>query len=488
MINDDPLNVLFICAEAEPFIKIGGLGDVAGSLPKALLKLQKTDPNYNKLDLRVVIPFHSVIREKGFRLTQIGSFSFASESLQHVYSVFFTDEFEAPTYLLSSDVIDGDGSVYHADPVLDGFKFVSFSIACLELSRFLDWPVNILHANDWHTAAAIYALKTRYKADPFFSATKSLITLHNLPYMGWGAQKALREFGLPPSRSKWLPAWARHTPLPLGILKADKVVAVSPNYAKEIMTPDFGFDLVPFLDHFKAKITGIVNGIDTDTWDPSNDRLIEYSFDADHLEGKQENKLSLLKKMNLNPDPSIPLITLVSRMDEQKGIDLALQGLKKLVNKDWQAIILGTGNPSIEKMALELAAQYPHNVRVINKFDAGLAHSLYAGADMFLMPSRYEPCGLSQMIAMRYGTLPVATKTGGLADTIIDVKEGKDTATGFLFAEASLSSFTAALLSALKMFQDKPKWLSMLKNGMRQDFSWQKSANAYGELYNFLQK
>jgi len=481
-------NVLFIAAEAEPFIKIGGLGDVAGSLPKSIMELQQDHSGSPKFDIKLVLPLHSLIRTKGFLLTKIGQFDISSRSELLNCDVYFTDKYDLPTYFVEGKYIGGNTPVYHADPVLDGYKYVFFSVCCLELARYLDWPIDILHANDWHTAPAIYALKTRYKNDTFFSRTRSILTMHNLPFMGWGAQKAFTDFSMPPSRSKILPAWAQHTPLPLGLLKADRIVTVSPTYAKEIMTPEFSCDLEGFLKANQKKITGILNGIDTHIWDPSNDNLITSKFDIVTLQNKEKNKNNLTSTYSLNPDLSIPLLTLISRMDQQKGIDIALKGLKKCISLNWQAIILGTGNPDIEIMATDLSYQFPDRIKVIKKFDSQLAHLLYAGADIFLMPSRYEPCGLSQMIAMNYGTVPVARRTGGLADTITDYFENPEEATGFLFQFSEVTSFSSALKKALKVYQNKKKWLSLQKNGMKKNFSWKTSAAAYIDLYSSLSK
>jgi len=250
------------------------------------------------------------------------------------------------------------------------------------------------------------------------------------------------------------------------------------------MTPEFGCDLENFLHAKQKKISGILNGIDTNIWDPSTDNLIASKFDPVSLSNKHLNKKQLLATYSLQPDLSIPLLTLISRMDQQKGIDIALMGLKKCISQNWQAIILGTGNPEIEEMAADLAAQFPERIKVINKFDSKLAHMLYAGSDIFLMPSRYEPCGLSQMISMKYGTVPVVRRTGGLADTITDYYEDPEIATGFLFQNAEVNSFSAVLKKALKVYQNKKNWVNLQKNGMLKNFSWNASAAAYIKLYS----
>lgn len=479
-------NVLFVAAEAEPFIKIGGLGDVAGSLPKSILEFSQSNSDNKKLDIRLVLPYHQAIKAKNFEFVKIGVFEITSKKGKLNCDVYFSDKYDVPTYLLDNKFISNDASVYHADPTLDGYKYISFSICVLELSKFLNWQIDILHANDWHTAPAIYALRTRYKNDPFFNKTRSLLTMHNLPYMGWGTQAAMDLFGLNASKSKRLPDWAKHAPLPLGILTADKVVTVSPTYAKEILTPQFGCSLQDFLQSEKNKIIGILNGIDEKTWNPANDPQINTNFDANNISAKYNNKTELQKRFRFKVEEEIPLLTLVSRMDQQKGIDIALNSLKELISFPWQAVILGTGDPVIERLALDLASHYPKRIAVVNEFAAQLAHQFYAGADIFLMPSRYEPCGLSQMISMKYGTVPVAHNTGGLADTIIDFDAEPLHATGFLFSPAEKSAFNTKLIQAMKIFQEKLRWKSLMANGMKSDFSWSKSAEAYIEEYRSL--
>ncbi|MCJ7696324.1 MAG: glycogen synthase [Anaerolineaceae bacterium] len=481
------INVLFASAEAEPFVKIGGLGDVAGTLPIAIQLLSKSDTNI-VIDIRLVIPYHAIIRTKNFSIHHLGKFTVKATSKTFTCDVHYTDETGIPVYLLDGDLIDNKSPVYHADPIKDGEKYVFFSICCLELAKYLNWKVDILHCNDWHTSPAIQALHTRYKTDPLFINTKSILSLHNMPYMGWGAQKALTEFGLPASRSKILPDWAKHTPLPLGILYADEVIAVSPTYAKEILTPEFSCTLDSFLMNRSKHIIGILNGIDSSIWDPSSDPDLISTYDFTTLEKKTDNKISLNKKFNLDIDPSIPLLTIISRMDEQKGIDIGLKGLLACIEEKWQAIILGTGNKDIEKMAMDLSLKYPHKIKTITQFDAHLAHQLYAGADIFLMPSRYEPCGISQMIAMNYGTIPVARATGGLKDTIIQYKHNKIDGTGFLFKKAFPSALAYALRKALKVYNEKSTWRILQENGMKKDFSWNKSAMEYVKVYQSLIK
>jgi starch synthase len=304
--------------------------------------------------------------------------------------------------------------------------------------------------------------------------------------MGFGVQQALTDYGLPPETHPTLPEWARQTPLPMGLLYADRIVAVSPHYAEEILTPEFGCGLVDFLETRKPVISGILNGLDTYTWDPRHDPALTQTYGLETLDQRSNNKTALQEYFGLMVNEDIPLLTLVSRMDPQKGIDLALHGLRYCDDKPWQAIILGTGDPRIEDMARELATEYPERIRAVLKFDNQLAHQLYASADLFMMPSRYEPCGLSQMIAMRYGCVPIARDTGGLVDTIEHISYSVNGGTGFLFDKPYPSSFARILTRALRFFKNKKAWHKIQMNGMEKDFSWENSALKYISIYQDL--
>ena len=477
------INVLFLAAEAEPFVKIGGLGDVASALPNAILKFSRDLPESEKVDIRLVLPYHFAIKQKGFEPELLGEFGVHSKEEIVVCQVYEYNQDGLPVYLLDGEPIDEKSPVYSSDPIHDGYKFVFFSLAALGLADFLDWRVDILQANDWHTATALYALKTLDVKSPNLVNTRALHTLHNLPYMGFGVQQALSDYGLPPSQDTVLPSWARHTPLPLGLLHADRIIAVSPHYAEEILTPEFGCGLENFLITRKSKLQGILNGLDTDRWNPETDTKIEQTFSTNSLPLRSINKLSLQNRFGLIQDESIPLLTLISRMDPQKGIDIVLKGLSYCEDLPWQAIILGTGDPIVEEMARSLEAQYPDRVRSIIAFDSDLAHQLYAGADMFLMPSRYEPCGLSQMIAMRYGCVPIARATGGLVDTIQHISHKVDHGTGFLFDRPFPSTFAMTLKRAIRLYQKPKIWRKIQLNGMQTNFSWENSAQKYIHVY-----
>lgn len=475
------LNILFIASEAAPFVKVGGLGDVSGSLPFAIARLPESP------DIRMAIPLHKAIDRAKFKLKPVTSFEIEHEDGPIQADVFQTTLDGLTVYLIGGAPIAQADLVYTADTLADGEKFTFFSLAALELCRQLDWQPDILHAQDWHTAPAVYALKTIFKADPFFADTATLLTVHNLPYLGNGAGPALKAFGLSPAAKSKLPKWTRDMPLPLGLLTADKINTVSSGYAQEMLTPEFGAGLEKFLLTRKQDLIGIVNGLDQNAWDPSTDSAIAVNYSAAKLKDKQKNKKALQDKLGLEPDPAIPLLAFIGRMDQQKGIEIALGALRMIPDLSWQAVILGTGDPEIEAQAVALAEEFPNNIRVIIRFDGGLARQIYAGADMMLVPSRYEPCGLIQMIAMRYGTVPVARATGGLRDTITDYEESSQS-TGFLFQKASPDAMAKAIRRALKVYPDKRRWTPLQKRGMKQDFSWQNSAVKYLDIYHSLLK
>jgi starch synthase len=293
---------------------------------------------------------------------------------------------------------------------------------------------------------------------------------------------ALPGFGLPPAAGSKLPVWAQNMPLPLGLLAADAIVAPSPTYAKEILTPEFGSGLGEFLGSRKDSVYGILNGINTEQWNPQTDQAIQSNYGLDDLDTRRENKAALVREFGLNPDPSIPLLVMITRMDPQKGVDLVPGALRQTTDRLWQAVLLGTGQPHIEKEVKALQAELPSRVQALIRYDAALSHRLYAGADLLLMPSRYEPCGLNQMIAMRYGCVPLARSVGGLSDTIEDYDQSS-ASNGFLFKAASSEALAGALRRALDVYARPADWRDLQKRGMQQDFSWERSARHYRDVY-----
>jgi starch synthase len=479
----DDLRVLFISAEADPFVRVGGLGDVSGSLPQALRSLSPVEAGGAGIDIRLVIPFHGIIDPTAYDLQLVTDFPIPYQRGAYQAKVYSTQINGLPVYLISGDPFLKNAPVYALDARLDGPKFTFFSLAALELARRLNWSPDVLHANDWHTALAVYALSLSKSNGPFFARTQSVLSIHNLGYLGGGAEGALPDFNLPTSTDPRLPDWARQMPLPLGLLTADKIVAVSPTYAQEILTPEFGCGVQGFLATRGDDLTGILNGIDTTLWNPETDVHQIAHFNAEDLSGRAVNKRDLQNRFSMPDDPDIPLLISIGRMDPQKGIDLTIAALRSAVELGWQAIILGTGIPALEAEARQLEIDFPERVRAVMRFDNRLSHQMYAGADLLLMPSRYEPCGLAQMIAMRYGCVPLAHATGGLVDSILDV--GLDeSGTGFLFYEPSADALFRCLQKAFDLFSHRLAWQRLQQRGMGQDFGWKRSARAYSQLYS----
>ena len=466
------LNILFLASEAEPFVKVGGLADVAGSLPLALRAL----PGEARLDVRLALPLHRAIQLDPANLISGVGFSVSRGGIDLPARVLEGELDDMPVYFIAGGPISEAASVYSSDPTFDREKYTFFSLAALEMTRHLGWRPDILHANDWHTALALYALRAR-RSDPFFAPIRSVLTLHNLPYMGGNGSQQLAAYGLKPVEDETLPQWAHTQPLPLGLWAADALVAVSPTYALEILTPEFGCGLQNFLSGRQDSFSGILNGLDTVSWDPAADPALAANFDARSLASRPVNKAALQERLDLQNDPAIPLLAMVGRIDPQKGVDILLDAARQIVDLPWQMVILGKGDASLEDGARRLEADFPGRVRAVIDYNAPLGRLIYAGADMFLMPSRYEPCGLAQMIAMRYGCVPLVRATGGLKDT---VEEGR---TGFRFEEATPEALVEALRRALAIYPERAKWRKLQRNGMEQDFSWSRSASQYASLY-----
>ena len=493
MPNSSPMNVLFMAAEADPLIKVGGLGDVAGSLPRAIRALTRSsDDKSLELDIRLVIPFHPAIHSDVFTPHLVCEFPIHSTNGEIVVKAFSLDLDGFPVYLIGGTPIDQETAVYSLDLEADGYKYVFFSLATLELARKLNWKPDILHANDWHTASAVYSIGLHRLSDPFFSHISTLLTVHNLPYLGSMTEPALDAFELPAADHSDLPIWAQHMALPLGLLAADSIVAVSPGYAKEILTEDFGSGLHIFLRAHREKLIGILNGLDTFLWDPGRDIELNTNFSIDNLPARSENKIFLQKELGLEINQRFPLLAMVTRIDPQKGVDLAVAALRLLLSpantnsNRFQAVFLGSGNPILESIVRKLEADYPDQIRARIMYNDQLSRHIYAGADALLMPSRYEPCGLSQMIAMHYGCVPVARATGGLSDTIVDASSTNQ-GTGFLFKKIDPTELANAIQRALNIYTHDPQGCQKIQiRAMQQDFSWARSADKYLKHYRKL--
>jgi starch synthase len=484
------LKVLYLAAEAAPLAKVGGLADVAGALPAELRR--------KGCDVRIVLPLHPGLRSRVAGVQPAFRPPVSARGSVMQADVYPVDLNGVPAYLIDGPPLRASDSIYHADSGRDAPKYVFFSLAALELARVLGWKPDLVHTNDWHTAAANLWLAGRGRRDRFFKDAHSILSIHNLPYFGHHAGWALAQFGLgvpekqpgsgrrraaPAEGDRFgaLPYWAFSMLLPLGIAAADINVAVSPSYAEEILTSEFGAGLEDYLRTQTDRITGILNGLDQNAWDPAADPRLAQAFSASSLARRGANKAALQKKLTLNPDPAVPLIGMVSRLNEQKGIDLALPALECWCGRGNQVAILGAGDPWLEQQCQAFAARHRGRAAVETGYDDGLASLIYGGSDFFLIPSRYEPCGISQMIAMRYGSIPIARSVGGLKDTVGDLAGAEGT--GLVFADASVPAAALAIGRAEELFRQKERMAAAQTRCMAVDFGWERSVEAYLAVY-----
>jgi starch synthase len=491
--KENSLKIFFLAAEADPFVKVGGLGDVAGSLPSAIqsasvLDSVGTNKVFGAVDIRLALPYHGAVREKQYPVHLISEFSVPFKGEDVETKVFFYEHDGLPVYFISSPIISSEFSVYSSDSRIDLEKYVFFSLASLRLPQILGWSPNIFHANDWHTAIAVYLLSLKNIGTGIIRNMRTIMAVHNLPYMGPNSGDLLSKCGISVLGKSALPEDKRDLPLPMGLVGADHIVTVSPTYAKEIQTPEFGAGLDKFLRSRSEVISGILNGIDYRIWNPRKDPILIQNYDENRLENRLINKLALQREFGLDEDRDIPLLVMVSRLDFQKGMDLLpdtvriLNETKNLTGYSWQLMILGTGDSNIEMAIRNLEKENSDRIRAVIRFDPELSHRVYSGADMILIPSRYEPCGLTQMIAMRYGCVPVARSTGGLVDSIKDF-EAVENSTGFLFLNSDPVDFAKRIGDALRIYKNKRIWNNLVVRGMKEDFSWDLSASMYLQLY-----
>jgi starch synthase len=448
-------------------------------------------------DVRVALPLHPSLRSRAAGLKAAAHPAVPARGSLMQADAYPADLGGVPLYLIDGPPLRASDSIYHADSGRDAPKYVFFSLAALELARALGWKPDLVHANDWHTAAAVLWLAGHGRQDRFFKDTRSVLSIHNLPYLGQNAGWALAQFGLgvpdhipspnpsaenPAEADRFaaLPYWAFSALLPLGIAAADMNVAVSPSYAEEILTPEFGAGLEDYLRTQKDRLVGIMNGLD-DAWNPAADPRLAQGYDAASLANRAANKAMLQERMNLDPDPDVPLIGIVSRLNEQKGIDLALPSLECWCGRGNQAAILGAGDPWLEQQCQALAARHRRRAAVETGYHDDLAALIYGGSDFLLIPSRYEPCGTTQMIAMRYGSLPIARAVGGLKDTVRDLSGAEGN--GLVFADSCAPSAALALGRAEELFRQKDRLAAAQARGMAADFGWAGPAEKYLDVY-----
>lgn len=477
------LRILFISAEVAPYAKVGGLADVAGSLPKALRALGH--------DVRIVMPRYGRLDAARYKLepTDVAFIVPLPDREEPAGLVETTLDGGVPVYAVESEWYFAREAIYGYPD--DGERFLFFCRAALEALQCLEWKPDVIHCNDWHTAIIPNLLRTTYEHDPFYADTATVFTIHNLAYQGIFDQRILAITGLGDS---FLRPQIGERPgqidlLSQGILYADAVSTVSPTYAREILTPEYGEGLDGVLKYRKARLFGILNGLDTEAFDPATDPHLAARYDRESLDHKVDNKLALQREGQMTVDPSIPLVAIVSRLADQKGFDLLEPIVEPLLSEAGiQLALLGTGDQHYHDLFRRLGDRHPDRTAIALTFDVALAQRIYAGADLFLMPSRYEPCGLGQMIAMRYGTVPVVRRTGGLADTVADYDPATGEGTGFVFEHYTSHACFAALIRSIEAFRRPDEWRRLQQKGMEADLSWAASARQYIELYHKAQE
>jgi len=480
----EELRILFLSPEVVPFAKTGGLADVAGALPGALKRLGT--------DVRLALPLYRMVREKDFDMravlenlkVPIGKEKLTANILES------QTEDGVPVYLIDREDMYDRPNLYGTaegdyDDNLERFTFLAH--ACLKLTERISFRPDVIHCHDWQTGLVPALIKGPYADVPFFSGIPCVFTVHNLGYQGLFPEDKLPLTGLPKAQfyhPEGLEYWGKISLLKAGIVYSEAVTTVSPTYAKEIQTSEFGLGMEGILYRRRAYLHGILNGVDYRLWDPAKDSHLAANYSFQKMGGKSRCKRSVMDEMNLDRGLNKrPLLGMISRLDAQKGLDLLVEIIDDILALEVGLVILGTGDEKIQNAIQEAAERHPGRVGLKVGFDEPLAHRIMAGVDMFLIPSRYEPCGLTQMYALKYGTVPVVRATGGLDDTIAPFDRKTRKGNGFKFEPYGAKAFLETVQQAVQLFNDSEAWKALIANGMKADFSWDESARNYLELY-----
>lgn len=480
------MRVVLVSSEVAPFAKTGGLGDVVAALGRYLHAAGH--------EVRVFLPLYANLREGAGSLVPVEFVRDVPIRMGNRLIRFSLKTTVLPgtklwIYFVDCPELYARRSIYAMDGD-EHLRFAALSRAALESCQRMGFAPDVVHCNDWHTGLIPLYLKTLYSWDRLFESTRTVLTLHNLAYQGMFPASVIPEVGLDGLQERFEHqdlAAGRMGFLKTGILYADAVTAVSETYAREIQTPQHGFGLDELLRARARTVLGITNGVDYEVWSPETDPLIAANYSAEDLSGKAVCKDALLAEVGLPAAPDAPVVGIVSRLTKQKGFELGVDVLPKMLrHADVRLVVLGSGDPRLEDFFASLAAAFPRKARFANRYDDGLAHRIEAGSDIFLMPSLFEPCGLNQMYSLRYGTVPVVRKTGGLADTVKLWDPATGEGTGLVFDHFNTAGLEWALDSALTLFRDRTAWRRLQRNGMAQDFSWSKQIKRYEALYRSL--
>lgn len=481
------MKIAFVSPEVFPFAKTGGLADVAGALPVDIAKMEN--------EVKVFMPKYNFVDEEKYSLKYCWDIGELPVRVNGTIRFIHLQQAKLPDSNVEINFIDCPhyffrGRIYTNDPDEDE-RFILFSKGVIEVLQRLQWAPDIIHCNDWQTGLLPLFVKDNYNWDRMFDKTAFLFTIHNIGYQGIFSQKTI--FAAEISERLFYPGGPVEMNgnvnfMKAGILSSEIINTVSPTYALEILTPDYGAGLENVLKLRERDLYGILNGVDYTTWDPSVDKLIPFRYNADYLSGKIKNKKFLLEHFHLQFDEDIPLIGIISRLVLQKGFDIVMDVINQLMNLDAQWIILGSGEDKFEQMFKNISRNHRDKTAVYIGYNSELSHLIEAAADIFLMPSRYEPCGLNQIYSLKYGTVPVVRRTGGLADTVQDWHEsepdGRETGTGFSFNEYNGNELYTTLIRAIDTFHNKSVWKRIQRNGMSKVYSWQNAAKSYINLYS----
>jgi starch synthase len=482
---NNKIKIFLACSEFTPLAKTGGLADVASALSSFFESAGH--------DIRVLMPFYASIDLAGLEIEIVPELQnlemTMGDRVIHYWIVRARSEGPGPdVHLLQCPELYGGDELY-AGPD-EHLRFILLSRAAIEMCQQLKYAPDIFHCHDWHTALVPVYLKTMYSWDRMFSATKSVLTLHNIGYQGVFGAGVLHDMGLAGSAAELDQEdlqQDRVNFLKTGVMHADLLTTVSPTYAREILEPEYGMGLESYLRRRSESVIGILNGVDYAEWSPEHDPLIPFPYSIKDLDGKEQNKQALLEEMGMEYEFDRPLAGVVTRLTYQKGIDLMQQVIPDLLSsRNFSLVVLGSGEDEYEQFLHWLQDEFPGRVGFYQGFNNQLAHRIEAGSDLFLMPSRYEPCGLNQMYSLRYGTVPVVRATGGLADSVQHFDQGSGAGTGVVFHDYDANGLRWAMNTALDFYSHKNAWRRMVFNGMARDYSWQEQGKIYLERFSRL--
>jgi starch synthase len=476
------LKILLASSEVHPYAKTGGLADIAGSLPKALKQLGH--------DVRVIMPKYKSVAKCPLGIHPVGlDIDVPIGGVRKKGFLFLGSLNEnIPIYFVANDTYYFRDHIYgtpQGDYPDNAQRFIFFCRSVLEVCKSLGFQPDIIHCNDWQTGLVPAYLKTVYARDRWFQNTRTIFSVHNLGYQGNFPSSALKTAGLPFSvyTPDGVEFFNHFSFLKTGLVYADLLTTVSPTYAKEIQTETFGFKMDGVLRQRSKELFGILNGVDTLEWNPQLDPCIETNYGPKSLKGKLACKKALADLFSLKVNDKIPLLAMVTRLSGQKGIELIIKAMEDILAAGAAFVVLGSGDPEYENYFLQMQKRYPHQIGVHIGFDETLAHKILAGSDLLLMPSQYEPCGLTQMYSLRYGTVPVVRSVGGLQDSIKEFNGKTLKGTGFKFKKFTVDPFLLTVKKALSLYQNKKHWRRLMLNGMEADHSWDRAARKYSQVY-----